>query len=65
MREPTPPQPTTQGKDLTQASSSLDSSAQDSRLTPKLESTLLDSTSLDSAKDSALESNLNSTESAP
>lgn len=65
MREPTPPQPTTQEKDLTQASSSLDSSAQDSRLTPKLESTLLDSTSLDSAKDSALESNLNSTESAP
>lgn len=65
MREPTPPQPTTQGKDLTQASSSLDSSAQDSRLTPKLESTLLDSTSLDSAKDSTLESNLNSTESAP
>lgn len=47
MREPTPPQPTTQEKDLTQASSSLDS------------------TSLDSAKDSALESNLNSTESAP
>ena len=65
MREPTPPQPTTQGKDLTQASSSLDSSAQDSRLTPKLESTLLDSTSLDSAKDSTRESNLNSTESAP
>lgn len=27
MREPTPPQPTTQEKDLTQASSSLDSSA--------------------------------------
>lgn len=65
MREPTPPQPTTQGKDLTQASSSLDSSAQDSRLTPKLESTLLDSTPLDSAKDSTLESNLNSTESTP
>ena len=51
-------QPTTQEKDLTQASSSLDSSAQDSRLPPKLESTLLDS-----AKDSLLESNLNSTES--
>lgn len=51
-------QPTTQEKDLTQASSSLDSSAQDSRLPPKLESTLLDP-----AKDSLLESNLNSTES--
>lgn len=56
-------QPTTQEKDLTQASSSLDSSAQDSRLPPKLESTLLESTLLDPAKDSLLESNLNSTES--